>query len=125
MFLANLCKKYIESIISALNISSYGDVMAKGKKEPRYRGFSLAVPLIEEINKQIKDDEEYRSTADFVREAVREKLDGMIISGELTSFEQLIYRDLMRQKRLEALKESTSFLERERALKESINENKT
>ena len=89
-----------------------------------YRGFSLSISLIEEIKGQIKEDPEFSSVADFIREAAREKLDSLIIGQELTPVEKIIFRDSMRQKRLEALKEATSFLERERTLKESIKETK-
>ena len=98
--------------------------MKKEKSKPRYRGFSLSVSLIEEINERIKNDPEYRSTADFVRDAVREKLDGMVISNELTDFEKIIYRDLMRQKRLEALKEAMNFRKQKEHLRERIKHEK-
>lgn len=48
--------------------------MGKTKEGARYQSVSLAIPFIEEIKKHIKDRPEYRSVADFVREATRGKM---------------------------------------------------
>ena len=45
------------------------------KPGTKYQSVSLAVPFIEEIKNHIKDSPQYRSIADFVRDAVREKMD--------------------------------------------------
>jgi len=49
--------------------------MKRSKPKVRYQGFALAVPLIQEIKDKIKDDPTYRSVTDYVRQAVREKMD--------------------------------------------------
>jgi hypothetical protein len=48
--------------------------MKRSKKAVKYQGFALEIPLIDEIKKFIKDDSNYRSVTDYVREALREKL---------------------------------------------------
>lgn len=48
--------------------------MGQTKPGVKYQSVSLAVPFIEEIKKHIQDKPGYRSIADFVREAVREKM---------------------------------------------------
>ena len=47
--------------------------MKKGKI--KYRGFCLPVNLVEEIKKGICKSGRYTSITDFVREAIREKLE--------------------------------------------------
>ena len=48
--------------------------MNRIKKPVKYHGISLPCPLIEEIKKYIKDKPEYRSVADFTKQASREKM---------------------------------------------------
>lgn len=49
--------------------------MPRSKPKAKYQGFALAVPLIKEIKKHIKNDNQYRSVTDFVRQAVRNQMD--------------------------------------------------
>jgi hypothetical protein len=44
------------------------------KKRAKYQGVSLPVPLIEEIKKHIMHKKEYRGIADFIKQAIREKM---------------------------------------------------
>jgi metal-responsive CopG/Arc/MetJ family transcriptional regulator len=44
------------------------------KKAVKYHGISLPSPLIEEVKKYIIDRPEYRSVAEFTKEAIREKM---------------------------------------------------
>lgn len=48
--------------------------MKRSKPAVKYQGFALEVPLIDEIKKRIKDDDNYRSVTDYAREAIKEKL---------------------------------------------------
>ena len=82
--------------------------MAGKKRKGTYTSLSLPTELMEEIEERIKGSE-YRGITEFTKVAIREKLDNFIISEELSDFERLIYKDLLRQKRLEALKETMSF----------------
>jgi Arc/MetJ-type ribon-helix-helix transcriptional regulator len=60
------------------------------KKPVSYHGISLPSPFIEQIKVYIQDKPEYRSVAEFVKEAVRQKMEserklkqgGMYIYGE-------------------------------------------
>jgi hypothetical protein len=47
----------------------------RSKTKARYQGFALEIPLIEEIKKCIIETPRFRSVTDFVRTAVREKLE--------------------------------------------------
>lgn len=44
------------------------------KPSVKYQGISVPITLIQEIKKCIKDKPEYRSIAEFVKEAIREKI---------------------------------------------------
>ncbi len=48
--------------------------MGKTKDRPKYQSVSLAVPFVDNIKKYIFNKPEYRSVADFAREAIREKM---------------------------------------------------
>ena len=48
--------------------------MAKTKDRCKWQGVSLPVPFINMLYEHIKDDDTYRSIADFVRVACREKV---------------------------------------------------
>ena len=47
----------------------------RSKPAVKYQGFALEIPLIDKIKKHIKNKPEFRSTTDFVRTAIREKMD--------------------------------------------------
>jgi len=49
--------------------------MKNKKGRPQYQGFSLPTPFVEEIKKHIGNDQRYRSITDFIRSAIREKMD--------------------------------------------------
>ena len=49
--------------------------MKRTKKPVKYQGFALEIPLINNIKKHINDRPQYRSVTDFVRAAVREKIE--------------------------------------------------
>ena len=49
--------------------------MKSSKPPVKYRGTALPVPLIEEIKATIKDNPNYRSMAEFIRDACREKIE--------------------------------------------------
>jgi len=49
--------------------------MKRSKKPVKYQGFALEIPLINDIKKHINHRPQYRSVTDFVRAAVREKID--------------------------------------------------
>lgn len=49
-------------------------VLSKKERKKRYQGFALDTNLINEVRKQIKDNERYKSVAAYVKEAVGEKL---------------------------------------------------
>ena len=95
-------------------------IMAGKKRKGTYTSLSLPTELVEEIEKRIKESE-YRGITEFTKVAIREKLDNFIISEELSDFENLIYNDLLRQKRLEALKETMSFRNRREQYEELNN----
>lgn len=44
------------------------------KPREKYQSVSLTTSFIDEIKKHIMEDPKYKSIADFVREAVREKM---------------------------------------------------
>ena len=94
--------------------------MAEKIRKGKYTGLSLPLTLMNEIEKITKDDLNYKGLTDFTKDAIREKLDNMIIENELSNFEKIIFRDLMRQKRLEALKESMNFRKAEIRVKSEI-----
>jgi len=48
--------------------------MKRSKKPVKYQGFALEITLIDEVKERIKNDDRYRSVTDFVRVAIREKL---------------------------------------------------
>ena len=48
--------------------------MGQTKPGARYQSVSLAIPFIEEIKKHIQDRPEYRSIADFMRQAARAQM---------------------------------------------------
>lgn len=45
------------------------------KDRVKYQGVSLPVPLVEEIRKHVISDSKYKSIGEFVRDAVREKME--------------------------------------------------
>ena len=49
--------------------------MWKTKPRGRYQSVSLPVPFVQEIKKHIVKDSKYKSIAEFVKAAVREKID--------------------------------------------------
>ena len=49
--------------------------MRKSKPSVKYQGISMPIPFIEKIKGHIKDDDNYRSVADYVRQSVREKME--------------------------------------------------
>jgi Arc/MetJ-type ribon-helix-helix transcriptional regulator len=49
--------------------------MKKAKVSYKYQGFALEVPLIERIRKEIERSDNYKTVTEFVREAIKEKLD--------------------------------------------------
>jgi len=103
--------------------------MGQTKPGARYQSVSLAVPFIEKIKKHIQDKPEYRSIADFVREATREKMN----EGEITFLgpritESRWYRERKRKKVLksmtkeEALEALEAFEEEVTSLNETYKE---
>jgi len=52
--------------------------LSRTKDRCKYQSVSLGIPLINEIKNYINEHDEYRSVADFVRQAVREKMDKAI-----------------------------------------------
>jgi len=96
------------------------DDMDKKQRKGNYTGLSLPSALMDEVERITKNDSNYRSLTDFTKDAIREKLDKTIIEKELTDFEKIIFRDIMRQKRIEALKESMNFRKQKDRLKERM-----
>ena len=82
--------------------------MAGKKRKGNYTSLSLPIELADEIERRIKQTK-FKGITEFTKVAVREKLDNFIISEGLTDFDRIIYNYLLRQKRLEALKETMSF----------------
>jgi len=60
------------------------------KKPVEYQNVSLPKPLINEIKDHIKDNDEYRSIAEFVKEAIRGRLHSQFIpyDSELMKLEK-------------------------------------
>jgi len=49
--------------------------MGKTKPRGKYQGVSLSVDFVQEIKNHIMKDERYKSIAEFVRDACREKME--------------------------------------------------
>jgi len=49
--------------------------LVRTKKSVRYQSVSLSVPFVDLIKERIANDPKYRSVADFVRDAVRDRLE--------------------------------------------------
>jgi hypothetical protein len=79
------------------------------KNKPEYRGFSLPVPFIERIEEIVNDDPHYRSIADFVKDAIDEKINSHIFEQTLHDYELIIYRNLMAAYRFAAIKEAETI----------------
>ena len=48
--------------------------MAKTKSRMKYQGISLPVPIMQKIKKYILEHDEYRSMADFITQAIKDKM---------------------------------------------------
>ncbi len=76
-----------------LNITYNGVTIKSVKKPVKYKSLSIPEPLFKEIKKQVQNNSEYRNMAEYLREALREKIalitfyeslnEGLAKSGDL------------------------------------------
>ena len=64
--------------------------MVRVKPRVKYHSISLPVPFIEEIKKHILEKPEYRSIADFAREALREKMHNNSLKKRVERLELIV-----------------------------------
>ncbi|UCF13256.1 MAG: hypothetical protein JSW06_03085 [Thermoplasmatales archaeon] len=82
--------------------------MKRSKPVTKYQGFALSVPFIQEIRVHIQDDDRYRSITDYVRQAVREKMDKEKERKELFTKELQLSKEIGVQLKAGASKEDVN-----------------
>ena len=64
--------------------------MGTQNKGARYQSISFDKPFIAEIKKHIEGKDQYRSIADFAREAIREKMQKEVRPVDETRIEEIV-----------------------------------